>query len=95
MKKITLTKLKKQLSSNNVDDTTIELIINNTILYNTLIDNYLEGKQVNTYLIYQLNSQIQKQITTAKVKNEKSNEGEASTEDFIKSFKKKIEKRNE
>lgn len=73
MKKITVLKVKKELVKYHADESTIELILNNIHLYNDLIDRYDDPTvtKKDFYLIYQLNSQIVKQIDNVKKINER------------------------
>ncbi len=75
------------LQQYNADDSTIELIIDNIILYNSLIDDFLKGEKVNKYLMYQLNNQILKQIESVKKFNIKLIETEQEEDEFIKTIK--------
>ena len=70
MKKISITKTKKELENSNVDAIHTDMIINNIQLYNDLLDEYKTSKH-NAYLIYQLNMQIVKQLVEVKKLNEK------------------------
>ena len=73
MKKITATKVKKELHRLGCDESTTQLILNNVWLYNDLIEKYQDPLTIkkDAYLIYQLNSQIIKQIDNVKKKNER------------------------
>lgn len=90
MKKITIKNIKLELQKLNADAPTTELILNNISLYNDLVDKYIKGDSSNTYLLYQLNNQIIKQIDTLK---RKVTSGYVEEEDTFNKMKKKIETR--
>lgn len=82
MKKINLTKLKKELTDLKADNSTFELIVNNVYLYNDLVAKYTAGNiGRDIYLMYQVNSQIIKQI--ADLKKIQNKMGESSSTDPI------------
>ena len=62
MKRITISKLKKELELIGVNPASQELILNNVYMLNDLINAYERGEAKNMYLTYQLNAQISKQI---------------------------------
>lgn len=66
MKKINISKIKKELENLKANETVIELVINNAQMYNTLIEKFMRDEKVNNYLIYQLNVQITKQLLELK-----------------------------
>lgn len=91
MKKISITKVKKELENYSVDDTHKEMIINNIQLFNEILKDYqTTGEKKNAYLLYQLNMQIVKQLVEVKKLNQKFDDGTAG-DDFLK-FKNKFEK---
>jgi hypothetical protein len=95
MKKISITKVKKELAQLNADPATSELIINNAQLYNDLIDKYDSGDTKNLYLSYQLNVQITKQIESVRkfsLKINGTDEDDQFTE-LVSSLKNKTEVR--
>ena len=73
MKRITISKITKELKAINADPASTEFIINNCVMYNDLIERYnLPNSEVKTmYLIYQINGQIIKQINAIKTLNKK------------------------
>lgn len=91
MKKISISKLKKDLSTITVDESSKELIVNNALMHNEFLEMYQSGKKINPYIIWQLNSQIFKQLLELK-KIQKKSEGDDDDE-FITSLKKRVEKR--
>jgi hypothetical protein len=96
MKRISGVKIKKELIALNAAESAIDLILNNVSLYNDLIDRYKTGEGKNNgYLLYQLNSQIVKQIDNVKKINLKLDiQPEDSFTSLIKDIrKKKVEKR--
>jgi len=84
MKKITITKSKELLKNINCDYTTLQLIVNNIILYNSIVDKFNAGEKENLYLMYQLNNQIIKQIQSEKKLNKIINENNVDEDDFNK-----------
>ena len=62
MKRITISKLKKEMQLIAVNSASQELIMNNVYMLNDLINAYERGEAKNMYLTYQLNAQINKQI---------------------------------
>jgi hypothetical protein len=62
MKRITISKLIKELKTIGVNPASQELILNNVYMYNDLIQAYQRGEVKNMYLTYQLNAQIDKQL---------------------------------
>lgn len=89
MKKISILKLKKELDSYSVDETTKELIINNISMYNDLIGGYKSGGDENTYIIYQLGIQIHKQLSDVKKMAKVLGDDEDEFTKMVKSIKSK------
>ncbi len=88
MKKINLTKAKKDLHNLNADNTSFELIVNNIQQYNDLIDKYNDntiGRDI--YLLYQLNGLVVKQLSELKKQNKKTGEDD-SFDNFMNDMKK-------
>ena len=91
MKKITTQKIKKELKKYCTDEATFQLIENNVSMYNDLVELYNKKEKVNVYVIYQLNTQITKQLDVLRKNSEKNNGGEVV--DAFTILKNKIEKR--
>lgn len=79
-----MTKSKKLLKGINCDQTTLELIVNNIILYNSIVDEFNRDEKHNSYLMYQLNNQIIKQIQSEKKLNKSINENNVDDDVFNK-----------
>jgi hypothetical protein len=89
MKKINLTKTKKELKKLNADESSTDLILNNVYMYNDLVVKYNNGTiGRDIYLLAQLNSQVVKQLAEIKKQNKKSSDDEDSFIDLIESMKK-------
>jgi hypothetical protein len=93
MKKIILYKVKELLEKNEVDESTQELLLNNISLYNTLLGEFQKGERHNSYLLYQLNSAIQKEILAIKI--HKPSKTTKDKDDDYKSFESKFKIVNE
>jgi hypothetical protein len=81
MKRITIAKAKKLLGDIRTDQTTLELIVNNIIQYNSYVDEFNSDEKHNGYLMYQLNVQITKEIRSEK-KLSKTNVDEVDDHTF-------------
>ena len=96
MKKININKIKTELNSYEIEETTKELMINNIMLYNDLLKRYNDGETKISYLLYQLNMQIFKQMLELKRDKDKVDSGKNDDSQFgkfIKDFKNDLEKR--
>lgn len=95
MKKISYKQIKKELAELNVDESTVQLVMNDISLYNDIIDNYKTDNTKNIYLLYQVNLQIFKMLQELKKGKPVKEESDAFTTLVanLKSNKKPIEKR--
>jgi hypothetical protein len=96
MKKMVVIKHKKELQELNASESTIQLILNNILLYNDLVDKYNAGNSTNDYLLYQLNNQILKQTDNVRrvyLKMQEKEDEVKPVEDAFTSLKKNIERR--
>lgn len=71
MKKLNISRIKKELEKLNANPTVTELVVNNALMYNCLLEKFINNEKVNNYLIYQLNVQITKQMLELKRLNQK------------------------
>mgnify|MGYP000902866594 CR=1 FL=1 len=104
MKKFNVKKAEKELTeiSHNHNITTnvaTQVVINNMMIYNTLLDQYVkEGKTNNIYLLYQMSSTIFKQLKEYKIVPstvEEKTGDEDAFQNFVGTYnKKQIEVRN-
>ena len=96
MKRIGIKKMRDELIKLKADSSTIDLVMNHISLYNDLVVAYKKDPTKNVYILYQLNTQIVKQISALKINLSKGvtdNEGD-ELDNFIKNIKEKsIEKR--
>lgn len=93
MKRITISKLKKELHTIGVNPASCELILNNVYMYNDLVTAYQQGEVKNMYLTYQLNAQINKQMIEQIKLSKKvgSNEQESPLRKMIRESKEESE----
>jgi hypothetical protein len=92
MKKINISKLKKELENLCKSETKKTIVLNNAITYNHLI----QEDNPNTYLLIQVNAMVLKQLEAIEKHSESKNENDDDTlTKLISEIKKpKIEKRN-
>ena len=91
MKKINVSKIKKELAEYDIAQSSRDLILNNVLLLNGLIDAYdVSQPQKGTYMIYQLNVQIYKQML--ELKKIRLKEPEKQVDDAFTLMLKDIEK---
>lgn len=72
MKKLSLSKIKKQLIELGADDASYDLIISTVEHHNDLVADYNNGEKVQQYLCYQLKQQLFKMIQDLKKQNKKN-----------------------
>lgn len=85
MNKINVSQLKRDLRSYAIDKSIKECIINNAEMHNQYVDRLLNGEKINPYIIWQLNTQVFKQLLDLKKLLRKS-DGE-SDGDFLENLK--------
>jgi hypothetical protein len=67
IKKFSVSKIEKELMDINKDynmksTVAVQVVVNNLLIYNTLLEKYLNGDEKNIYLLYQMSSTIFKQL---------------------------------
>ena len=82
MKKIAISKVKKELEKYNADDSVKELILNNITLYNDIVSDYNNDGKHQAYLLYQLNMQVVKQLESLRKLYDKTNTAAGEPDQF-------------
>lgn len=86
--------LEKVAKDSNIQaDSTIFLIINNMLLYNDLVDDYLSGNTSKQYLLYQLSGSIFKQLSAFQQVPTKQKDNGTTEESKILNVINKVNKR--
>ena len=82
MKKLSLSKIKKQLIELDADEASRDLIISTVEHHNDLVADYNNGEKVQQYLCYQLKQQLFKMIQDLKKQNKKNGTDEPDEDTF-------------
>jgi hypothetical protein len=87
MRKINISLLRKDLKEIPVEESMKKLIIGNAEMHNYYLEKYVSGEKINPYIIWQLNTQVFKQLLDLKKLTKKANEEET---DFVAGLKNRL-----